>query len=235
MRKILHFEELDSTNSYLKMHYAQLASGTVVRADRQTAGRGRYDRIWVSRNGGLYFSVLLKTEFSLYAANLTQLMALSVCRALEQYHVPARLKWPNDVLVERKKICGILSEGVLEKNVLKAVVVGVGINVEQEGLTAVGQPATSLKECGVHADKTALLGQVLDLFEPRVQDVCKKGFSILREEYKARFEALGQTVKVKDGENTICGIARDVSPDGTLLVQTGKELKEIYIGDVTHE
>jgi len=235
MRKILHFQELDSTNSYLKMHYAQLASGSVVQADIQTAGRGRYDRTWVSHSGGLYFSVLLKTDVSLYVANLTQLMALCVCQTLEKYHIPACLKWPNDVLVQHKKICGILSEGVLEKNRLKAVIIGVGINVAQEGLATVGQPAVSLKECGVLVNKETLLSEVLDLFEPRVQSVCEKGFSLLRDEYKARFEALGKTVSVKDGEKTICGIAQDVSTDGTLLVRTDKELKEIYIGDVSHE
>ena len=232
MSYLLHLEEVDSTNTYLKIRQGSLPHGTVVYADRQTAGRGRYSRKWISDEGGLYFSVLLKTIQDSFSPNLTQLMALSICYALEKLGLSPALKWPNDVQINGQKISGILSEAVLEKNRLQAVVLGVGINLHQKNLEHVGQPATSLQLLGVHTDRDTLLNSVLHFFWQGYPDLCEKGFESIRKDYTQRFAALDKQVSVQDGEKTISGRVQGVSPRGALLLQTAQGLQEIYIGDL---
>ena len=232
MSRLLHIEEIDSTNTYLKKQQAALPHGTVVYADRQTAGRGRYGRVWVSQNGGLYFSVLLKPPYNPFLSNLTQLMAVSVCQALGQAGVCPTLKWPNDVQVNGRKICGILSEAVFDKNTFQAVVLGVGLNICQDGLDQVGQPATSLKALGVQTARETVLQNILRFFWQGYPALCEKGFETIRTEYTKRFAALGKEISVRDGDQTIFGLAEGLSPRGTLLLRTAQGPKEIYIGDV---
>jgi BirA family biotin operon repressor/biotin-[acetyl-CoA-carboxylase] ligase len=232
MTHLLHVGEVDSTQNYLKAQFVGLAHGTVVQADCQTAGRGRFDRTWISHEGGLYFSVLLKPTKTDFLHNLTQLMALSVCRGLEMLGVHPNLKWPNDVQVDGRKICGILSETIFTADKLQAVIVGVGINIEQEGLTHVGQPATSLKYLHVNTDKIALLHTIMDFFWRDYNLLMTKGFESLRDDYIKRFPALGKEVTVRNGDKQICGTAEDISPRGTLLLKTPQGQEEIYIGDL---
>ncbi len=232
MSRLLHLTEVDSTNTYLKTRQANLPHATVVYADTQTAGRGRYDRTWVSKAGGLYFSVLLKPPFHPFLANLTQLMALSICQALESYGLSPAIKWPNDVQVNGRKISGILSEAVFDKTTFEAVVLGAGINISQDGLQAVGQPATSLKALGVQTTREEVLENILRFFWHGYPALCEKGFETICAEYTKRFAALGKEITVKDGETTILGLAEGISPRGTLLVRTPQGLQEIYIGDV---
>lgn len=232
MQPPIHFEELDSTNTYLKTNRAELPHGTAVYADRQTAGRGRYDRKWVSQKGGLYFSILLKPKNTRFLANLTQLMAVSVCRALEELGADPKIKWPNDVQVNAQKICGILSEAVTAKGRVEAVVLGAGVNVSQEGLDKIDQPAVSLKELGINTTKERVLNLVLESFWRDYPALTDGGFKTIRADFLKRFAALGKEVTVKNGEKTIFGTAQDVSPNGTLMLRTASGLEEIYIGDL---
>lgn len=232
MSRLLHLHKVDSTNSYLKTRQDALPHATVVYADCQTAGRGRYDRTWISQAGGLYFSVLLKPPYNPFLSNLTQLMALSICKALEQFSLTPTIKWPNDVQINGKKISGILSEAVFDKTVFQAVVLGVGINVNQTDLQHVGQPATSLKLAGVNTTRETVLENVLHFFWQGYPALCEKGFETIFAAYTKRFAALGKEITVKDGDKMICGTAEGISPRGTLLLQTAQGPKEIYIGDV---
>ena len=232
MENVQYVDEVDSTQTYLKQHAENLPHQTVLCAQRQTAGRGRYDRTWVSNPGGLYFSVLLKPVKTDFLPNLTQLMALSVCRALEELGITPTLKWPNDVQVNGQKICGILSEAIFNKESYATVILGVGINVEQEGLDKVGQPATSLKELSASTDKKALLQSVLTHFWQGYDALVAHGFESIRPQYLHRFAALGKPISVRNGTQTISGTAEDISPRGTLLLRSEGQLKEIYIGDV---
>lgn len=232
MSHLLHLSEVDSTNAYLKMHRADFPHATVVYADKQTAGRGRYNRTWVSQAGGLYFSVLLKPPYNPFLSNLTQLMALSICRALEKYGLTPTVKWPNDVQINGQKISGILSEAVFDKTVFQAVVLGVGINVGQTDLQHVGQPATSLRALGIQIPCQTVLQDVLRFFWQDYPALCEKGFVTIHAAYTQRFAALGKEITVQDGNQTIFGRAEGLSPRGTLLMHTAQGLKEIYIGDI---
>ena len=232
MSNILYFETLDSTQTYLKQHCNELPDQTVVTASEQTAGRGRFDRQWISQPGGLYFSILLKPTKTQFLANLTQLLALCVCQAAEKYAIQPNLKWPNDVQVAGKKLCGILSEVITQNNQVAGLVIGAGVNVAQADLSQVGQPAVSLRELGVNVAKEDFLQNTLDLFFAGYSAVLADGFKAIRPAYLERFPFLGKQIAVKNGTSAVSGVAEDLSPEGTLLLHTQRGPLEILIGDL---
>ena len=141
---LLHFKEIDSTNSYLKNTYRLLDNFTFVSADYQSQGKGREDRVWQSKSGeNLMFSFLIKNEELMkYSSVLSILTAVEVAKEIEKYGInKANIKWPNDVLIDDKKVCGILLEGQIPDY----LVVGVGLNVNQKEFPdGLRRPATSL-------------------------------------------------------------------------------------------
>jgi len=232
MQKILRFDELDSTNTYAKRNCSLIADQTIIVAKTQTAGRGRMTRNWLSEPGGLYFSVVLKPEQTNHLVNLTQLMALCVCQTLHTLNVPAQLKWPNDVLVNNKKICGILSEAVIDKNKFQALVLGVGVNVAQADLSHAGQPAVSLAELSISITPEQILEQILDRFFAQYEKVLQNGFSAIRTEYLSYFPYIGQEVQIQYGAKPTQGMVETISPDGELILNTPDGQTIISIGDM---
>lgn len=232
MSNIVYFKTLDSTQTYLKQHFNELPDQTVVTAATQTAGRGRFDRRWISEPGGLYFSILLKPQQIDFLANLTQLLALCVCQAAEHYALQPNLKWPNDVQVAGKKLCGILSEVITQNGQVSGLAIGAGVNIAQKDLSHVGQPAVSLYELGVQVAKEDFLQHILDLFFQSYPAVAEEGFGVIRPAYKERFPFLGKQIAVKNGSSAVSGIAHDLSPRGTLLLTTKGATQEILIGDL---
>ncbi|WP_424243966.1 BirA family biotin operon repressor/biotin-[acetyl-CoA-carboxylase] ligase [Elusimicrobium posterum] len=234
MQKILEFDELNSTNTYVKEHASTLEDKTVVLANRQTSGRGRFERKWESDAGGLYFTIVLKPAKTDYLANLTQLMCLAVCEVINQKSGSRRayIKWPNDVHAQQQKICGILSEAVLKDGQFYALALGAGVNVGQKTLASVSQPAVSLKMLGVNTDNKEILTSILDKFFELYDNVIENGFTVIREQYKNHFPALGRVITVGAGEK-IEGVAKDVDDAGRLVLQDfeGKEHK-VLTGEI---
>ncbi len=141
---LVHFKEIDSTNSYLKNTYRLLDDFTFVSTDYQSSGKGRNDRVWESNSGeNLMFSFLIKNEELMKLSSILSIMiAVEVAKEIEKYDVHnVRVKWPNDVLINDKKVCGILLEG----QVPEYLVIGVGLNVNQKEFPdGLRRPATSL-------------------------------------------------------------------------------------------
>jgi len=130
--KCIHFESIDSTNTYLKNNYESLDNLTFVSADRQTQGRGRNTRIWYSQGNNLYFSILLKDlRFFNLTNSLSIISAYTIIQVLKEYGInDLSIKWPNDVYVNNNKICGILLEAISKEDI-ECLIIGVGINVNQ--------------------------------------------------------------------------------------------------------
>lgn len=174
---ILFFEETDSTNLQAQLAAMKgAADGTLVVAEKQTAGRGRRGRVWESPDvGNVYFTLLLKPDFAPEAASkLTLLMAYAVKCAVEQY-VPCAIKWPNDIVAEGKKVCGILTELRLEGTAIHHVVIGVGINVSRQDFAPeLSDKATSLEEVctdkGIVISRSQLIADVLKVFEEEYEN-----------------------------------------------------------------
>ena len=217
-----------------------LPHGTVIAAEAQTAGRGRRGRSWVSRKGeNLYFSLLLKPEFGPERASmLTLVMALAAAEGIEQiYGCKPQIKWPNDIVVNDRKVCGILTEMQLEATAIKCVIVGVGINVnqmtfEEEGLTY----ASSLqKETGLCKERKELLERVIDRFMAWYEVFCEQGtLQPMKAAYEARLANLEREVRVLDPKGEYTGTALGINEHGELVVRLEDGSQEmVYAGEVS--
>ena len=239
--EIYYYEETGSTNIDAKrLGEEGAAHGTIVVADKQNAGRGRRGRAWQSPAGkDIYFTILLRPSFEPdKASGLTLVMALSVAQAVERKcNLKAGIKWPNDVVLNGKKICGILTEMNMETDYIQHVVIGVGINVNLDEMPEeISQTATSiLREGGEKTARAELLQEVLARFEENYGMYEKElDLSYMREEYNSHLVNVGKQVKVLDPKGEFEGIARGINASGELLIETpdGK-VAEVYAGEVS--
>ncbi len=236
-RNFIYLEKVDSTNKYLLNEKSMEKFGTVVLAEEQTAGRGRMGRTWISRpERNLTFSILINEElenFKLSHLNLTA--ALSVAMALENlYQLNVNLKWPNDVLIGKKKIAGILIETVMRGEKIERAVVGIGINVNQEFFHGEFEiePTSIKNETRAEINRERLLSEVLNIFEENLFMLEKSPKKIL-DMWRSRCKMIGAKVKVNDGTNVKVGKFIDIDDDGYLILLRGENEEKIAFGDVT--
>jgi BirA family biotin operon repressor/biotin-[acetyl-CoA-carboxylase] ligase len=230
------YERLPSTNTFLKDLVGlkkQVPSGTVVAAREQTQGRGRREREWLSATGeNLTFSLLLRGKYDpRHLPSASMAAAIAVAEFLEAEGLKPALKWPNDVLVNGRKICGILSDGVAG-----SVIVGIGLNVNMPSADHIDQPATSvLIETGTRRDVDQLLEKLLKRLSIRLDEWAQGGFSKVRTNWEAKVPNLGKTVTVRDGGAMRSGILEGFGADGELLLrdESGKVMP-VWAGDVSN-
>lgn len=228
--EILSFEVLPSTNTYAYEHFDTLKDGQIILAKTQTSGRGRKERVWLSAEGGLYFSLVVKPQnFKIdFLGSLTQAMALSVCKTLHSLGAKeAVLKWPNDILCQGKKICGILSQAVFKEGELCGVVIGVGVNIGQEKIDS-PKPAVSLKMLGIKAKQSEVLESIFNNFYTYYPKVCQSGFKAIKEEFLKDFPFVNKEIKIVVDKKEFCGICHGLDDKGQLLLDN----KVVNIGDM---
>lgn len=224
--KTVHFaEETDSTNRWIKdLAREGAAHGTLAVAEFQSAGRGRFDRSWSAPEGcSIMMTLLLRPEFAPPCASmLTLVMGLSVAQAVEELGFAVCIKWPNDIIISKKKICGILTEMGATAEKISYVLIGVGMNVNlREFPEDVKDKATSLLlEGGREYDRSQIIGLVMKYFEKNYEKFVQTcDFHYLREDYHRILVNLGQPVRVLDGERSFEGISRGIDEKGGLLVE----------------
>ncbi len=239
-RNLVILDRTDSTNSQAKLIAAKdPPEGTVVIAEEQTEGRGRLGRKWQSPHGlNLMFSVLLKPPLPPDQMGVLSLYAgLSAAKAIGTYSPAIRptCKWPNDVLLAGKKVCGILSETIFRNDRLEWVILGIGINVNQKDFPSeIRTTATSLAlAIGHSVDRHALLASVLGELEQRYRYLQLGSVSTIISEWKRASAMLGNRIQVLQNEVPISGIARDIADDGALILQSGNRELRLLAGDVT--
>ena len=240
-KNLVCFQEIESTNvTASRMGLEGAAHGSLVTADKQTGGRGRRGRTWESPAGkNLYFSLLLRPEIPLEKASmLTLLMAVSVARAIESLtKEEVGIKWPNDILIHGKKICGILTELHIDKGRIGHVVVGVGINVKrQEFFGELVDKASDLEtECGQGIDRTRLLSSIMNFFEKDFERFVICGdLEPFSEFYHAHLLNMNAQVRVLDPKEPFEGVARGITPTGELLVEREEgQVVQVYAGEVS--
>ena len=233
-------DRLNSTNSYIREHILRhkcTDSGFVVAAREQTAGRGRSDRKWLSTpNSNLCCSLFLKTDVELMQVpSLTMAAALAVNDFLNELRIDAAPKWPNDILVGEKKICGILSERV-ENETTKGIIVGIGLNINMtsEEADAIDRPATSiLIESGEAHAPDQILQRLLPQLEFWINRWNQGGFSAIREVWTEKAGPIGKPISVHDGDIRKNGTLAGFGSYGELLLQTNTGFETIWSGDVS--
>ena len=231
--RIEQVAEIDSTNEACRLRaLAGEAAGLVIRADRQTAGRGRRGRSWSSPQGNLYASILLRPQrpaSEAAALGFAAVMAIGdVAEALLPPDTLVQHKWPNDLLITSRKASGILLEAQPG-----FVVLGIGANIASHPADT-PYPATDLVAAGAASiTPQALLERLLTAFAPLYHSWERAGFAALLPAWRRRAAGLGETIEVRLERETLTGIFRDLEPDGTLRLglSDGTE-RRIAAGDV---
>lgn len=244
MSKIIYFKETDSTNNQAKRLAMEGAEhGTLVVADRQTAGKGRLGRSWTSPAGtGIFMSLILKPAFKPeHASMLTLVAALATAKALEQETgLKPMIKWPNDLVVNKKKVTGILTEMSADVEHIDYVVVGIGINVNMtEFPEEIRETATSLRlEAGHEVDRASLITAFLKHFDEEYERFEKtEDLTLLQEEYNERLINREKEVRILDPahpDGGYNGRALGINEAGGLLIEReNHEIEAITSGEVS--
>jgi BirA family biotin operon repressor/biotin-[acetyl-CoA-carboxylase] ligase len=241
-RQIKVFRETTSTNDVAaRLARGRAPEGTVVFAESQTKGRGRMGRTWLSPAGkGLWFTVLLRPDISpQQATQLTVAAATALTRAITlQTGIVPEIKWPNDILIRGKKLCGILTEMSAEMDYLKEVLLGVGMDVNLQAAdfpAPLRKIATSLQiETGQEVNRSELAVVILRELD-RDYELVKNGrFDEIAQQWRDRCSTLGRQVSIRVGNRVIRGRAESLDDDGALLVRGHHDLLERIVGgDVT--
>lgn len=228
MFNIIEIEETTTVMDYIK----KFKPNTVVVTNKQINGRGKYGRKWISnKSNNLYLALSISMNntninYSNYCF-LTSVAMLKSILELANCNINIKIKWPNDILLNNKKICGILLESDLYN---KQLIIGVGVNIDDTPKFSdnVIFQATSLKQEGILIDKNKLINKFIDTFENYSID----NFNLIRKQLLNYSYNLNKTITVKTGKNIITGIFVDIDDQGTLLLNCGDSIKKIYSGDI---
>lgn len=239
---ILKLSVVDSTNNFVKQHFEELHDRTAVVADIQTAGRGRFSRSWSSLEGNIFLTLVLKPQilFSTVSAHsgLTHYLGVTLCLVLEKLGLQPGLKWPNDILLEEKKVSGILAESVPMPGNKMGIIAGIGINLAmpEAALAAIDQPAISLVQLlppQKRLSRDQFLSLYLDAFFTDYEAFLQKGFSHIQKQYESFMLYRGRHVKVLSQSKNIYGKVHGVSSFGSLLLEREDgSIFECFAGDM---
>ncbi len=240
-REVVCYSLVDSTNNAAKIAAEQGGvHGTLFLAEQQSSGKGRRGRNWVSPPGtGIWMTILLRPQLEPSCASmLTLVAALSVSRAIEEVNgLKAQIKWPNDVVVNGKKVCGILTEMSAEMEWIHYVVIGLGINVNVEEFPKeLEATATSLWIEGKReVERVPIICTFLSYFETDYENfIREQNLSRFLEEYNKRLVNCGREVRVLEPKGEYTGVARGIDPLGALIVEREKgEMVRITSGEVS--
>lgn len=237
-RNFIYCDEVDSTNSQL-LSDKEFASknGTVLFAEKQNNGRGRKNRIWVSNKGlNMTFSVLL-TDKRFLQKNVT-LINLATCLSIagsinNLFQLETDLKWPNDILINKKKVSGILLESTSRGSSIDKLVIGIGLNVNQTNFSGdFNLEPTSIKlELKQNIDRERLLADILNNLEENLETVISNPGHIV-EEWRTNCSMIGDKIEVNEDNRKLFGIFEDIDKDGYLILKIGEKSEQIKFGDV---
>lgn len=237
--QVITLEEADSTNVYAKSNLAALEDKTIIHALRQTSGRGRLSRQWVDLgDGNLFISFVLKPSdiFKEVYSNLTQYLSVILCELLEEYGLAPQIKWPNDVLINGKKIAGILSETVMQGNSFKGLVLGIGVNLnakKEDTDNIPNKAVTALNlELNKEVDMYKFLQELSEKFFAHYDDFLNKGFEFIKSGYILRASFLDTEVCVQVLNDIKRGIAKAVNDSGELVLENDGKQFVLTIGDI---
>ena len=229
-------EEVGSTNTYVKEHFGEIPDGTLVSARCQTAGRGRLGRKWLAKKDcDITASIALKKlEDGFHAGVISGLAVLRLVREC----VPGALsflKWPNDVYIREKKVCGILSEGIVSGGRLQGVVCGMGVNVNstESDLSGAGQPATSLAIEAGREFNVKILTEKLEKYLQECYINFNLDFSAVLHEWKRENRLTGEVIEAVSPAGTrFTGVFREIDASGAMVLECEDGIRIFSCGDV---
>lgn len=239
-KKIYFFDQISSTNDYAKkIANSNEEEGMLVIADCQTNGKGRLDKKWESNKGkGIFMSLLLRPN--VHINNITQITLLAgicVCNGIKKATgLDASIKWPNDIVINGKKVCGILTELSAQIENVSYVILGIGINVNNKNFNdELKEKATSIfLETNKEIERNKILSCILDELEEKYLKFKElKDFMLFLPEYKSLSANLNKEAKVIYKDKEIIGTVIDILPSGEIVLKTGKDVLNISSGLVS--
>jgi BirA family biotin operon repressor/biotin-[acetyl-CoA-carboxylase] ligase len=239
---IIHFDTIDSTNIKAKELAASGESdGTVVISEEQTAGKGRLGRQWVSPKGkGIWMSIILRPDIDpVHASKVTLIGAAAVFNALKNLNISALIKWPNDLVINNKKACGILTEMSAELNKIHYLIMGIGINVnidEEDFPSEMRDIATSLKSSfGKIVDRKALIADILNNFELLYTDfIQSSSIESSVEICRKNSIFIGKEVRIIKFDKEVIAKAIDLDSEGQLVIQhSDGKIETVFSGEIS--
>jgi BirA family biotin operon repressor/biotin-[acetyl-CoA-carboxylase] ligase len=235
----IHFDTIDSTNTWTKKNASTLDPNqlTCVTALEQTAGRGRFNRKWISpKDQNIYATLYFCMPHSCpYLINLGQILSLSSITVLKKKGFHPQIKWPNDILLEGKKVAGILCETLpFEDRVGIVLGIGINVNMQQDLLDMIDQPATSLAQLsGQTWALEQILEPVLRQFIIDLEILQSEGFKPFRPTYEELLAFKGKSISCNDGLGTLKGICHSINADGRLnLLFPDGHIKTLSAGEL---
>ena len=240
-KEVLYFDTIDSTNTKAQeLAEKGYPSGTLVVADKQESGKGRRGRSWVSPSGtGIFMTLMIKPDINPNNASmLTLVAALAVAKAITSVTgEEAMIKWPNDIVVNSKKVCGILTEMNAQFDYINHIVVGIGINVHNESFPEeISQMASSLmiEAGGKRFHRAQIIAETMSYFEQYYDTFLKtQDLSALVREYDELLVNRNKSVRVLDPKDPFDGKAMGITPKGELIVDTWESRKLVSSGEVS--
>lgn len=240
-KEVLYFDTIDSTNTKAQeLAEKGYQSGTLVVADKQESGKGRRGRSWVSPSGtGIFMTLMIKPDINPNNASmLTLVAALAVAKAITSVTgEEALIKWPNDIVVNSKKVCGILTEMNAQFDYINHIVVGIGINVHNESFPEeISQMASSLmiEAGGKRFHRAQIIAETMSYFEQYYDTFLKtQDLSALVREYDELLVNMNKAVRVLDPKEPFDGKAMGITPKGELIVDTWESRKLVSSGEVS--
>ena len=245
-QRVYYFDSIDSTqNQALKMATEPINDGALIVASKQTEGKGRSGRKWISPKGGIWISIILQPKFDISITTLFPIAsALALSKALEKtMSISPELKWPNDLTLNGKKIAGMLVDVSLESNQIENMVLGVGINFDIEakkvekllkdtpnfyGVASLNEQKKKIKPVEL---VQAFLAELEKIYESLNSRHTKKIIS----EWTKRSSTIGKNIEMNTIDETIKGRAIKIDEDGALIVDTGDKLQRVIAGDIVHK
>jgi BirA family biotin operon repressor/biotin-[acetyl-CoA-carboxylase] ligase len=237
-KSLYHFKSIDSTNLFAKKLVKKgVEEGIVVVADVQTSGRGRKDRIWSSPKGGLWFSVVLYPNISPQQGMLiTMASSIAIAQSIEEItRIAPVIKWPNDLIINGRKVCGILTEIDAVENRINYSIVGIGINVNNQLNDELKKIATSLlNEVGSKVSRVKLLRYILKSFDENYIRLISGDYDFINISWLSYSNIIGKKIQVQEDKTVITGKVTEIDNNGCLILDTDSGKIRIISGDIEY-
>ncbi|MHB8547299.1 MAG: biotin--[acetyl-CoA-carboxylase] ligase [Nitrosotalea sp.] len=245
-RKIYYFDKIDSTQNFaLDLTQKPHENGSVVIAQRQTQGRGRLDRKWVSPKGGIWMSILLRPNFEpSYTALFPMLTSLALAVSIEKtLKIKTELKWPNDLTIKGKKVAGILIDASIESNKIDYIIIGIGINFKIKPDIVTKSIKGSKRNYGITTlikkdqggNPVELIQQFLLELEHRYNTVVSNSIGQIRKEWAKRSSTIGKNITVTTTTGILKGKAIGIDKTGALLLSNRGKVQRLLAADITYK
>jgi len=237
-KNIHYFEKVTSTNQIAKEFIGKnIKEGTIVVSDIQTKGRGRKNRKWSSPREGLWFSVVLYPNIPPERAMLiTMICSVSIAQAIkEKTGIDCVIKWPNDLLIDGKKVCGVLTEIDAEIDQINYAIVGIGINVNNKVPSYLENVAISLKgKIDKKISRVKLLKLILRYLDENYQKILDKKYEDIRKKWFSYSNIIGKKIQVNQDDKLFKGFIKNIDSSGCLILDTGEDIVRVSSGDIKY-